>query len=156
MEAIQKTKEFIGFLDLDPKFLIVEGPSDSMAVLSVHSYEGCYRLNVYFYEEFDFCRKTQPLEISVKAVRLRAQAQKPELELFPCVDVEKVGFLRARLVNLDPEEESLEEIDAEIIALIARKLWAKKPSFLPLIKTLLPLDASEIIRKTAVFFPRGL
>ncbi len=156
MESIQATRELIGFLDLEPKFSIIEQPSDSKAVVLVHSYEGYYKLNTVFYKEFYFQGNTQPLEVSVKAVRIRAQAQNQELELFPCVDVKKIGFLRGRLENLISEEGSLEEIDIEILALIASKLWIKKPSFLSLIKALLPLDASEIIGKTKFLFPGGL
>jgi hypothetical protein len=156
MEAIEEAKRFIGFLDLEPKFPIDEQPSDSKAVVLVDPYKGRYKLNVGLYEESDPLRGYQPLDVSVWAVRIRVQIQNLELELFPCVDVDKVGFVRAKLEKFNPEEGSLAVIDARVFTLLSYRLWARNPNFLPLIKTLLPLDASQIIERTKEFFPEGL
>jgi len=157
MEAIQQTKEIIHFLDFDPKFSIVERSFNSTIMVWVDPCEGLYSLNTIPHENLNSAQENiKPLAVSVKAVRLRAQVQNPELELFPFVGVDKVGFVRNKLENLMLEEMSLADIDTQIIALIAGNLWRKKKSFLPLIKALIPLDASNIISRVAVLFPGGL
>ncbi|MDD5696926.1 MAG: hypothetical protein PHO90_03065 [Candidatus Pacebacteria bacterium] len=156
MEAIEEAKKFIGFLDLEPKFSIDEQPFDSKVVVLVDPYKGNYRLNVGLYEESDPLKGYQPLDVSVWAVRTRVQVQNSELELFPCVGVDRAGFVRPRLEKFNPEEGSLAVIDARILTLLSYKLWAKNQNFLPLIKTLLPLDAHQIIERTKKFFPEGL
>ncbi len=150
MQAIEKTKEFINYLDLDPKYPILEEPLEEN-VLSVYFEEKCYRINSDFNFNEIFKRNIEILELSVKSVRLRVQREM-RVEIFPYVDVKKTGFTKKLIVRgLENDKYSFEDIDTEIVSIIACNLWQTHKKFLPLIKNIITLDASDIVKITEPF-----
>jgi len=149
MDPIEKTAEFIGYLDLKPNWPIVISPEEQ-AIIKVYFYDQCYGIN----SSVDFSifkENIELLELSLRSVRVRAQKDL-DLELFPSIGVDKVGIFRKAIeVGLKDENYSLEAIDAEIVSVIGCSLWKKNKAFLPFIKKLLTLNATDIVKTTEPF-----
>jgi hypothetical protein len=154
VEAIQLTAEFINYLDPEPKWPIVVEPFEN-GLVNVHRYEELYRINAKVDFTKVFKEETEIVELSVRSARTKAQTIKSDLELFPSLSVDKIGFARKAVESaLADENYALESIDAEVVSVISCNLWNKKKAFLPLIKEIIILDASEIVEMTAPFLPQ--
>ncbi len=149
MDPMEKTAEFIGYLDLKPNWPILVEPNEQ-AIIKVYHYDQYYGIN----PNADFSLFGENIEIlglSLRSVRARAQRDL-DLEIFPSVDIDKIGiFKKAVEVGLVNEDYSLEAIDAEIVSVIGCKLWERSKAFLPFIKNMVTLNASDIVKITEPF-----
>lgn len=150
MQAIEKTKEFIGYLDINPKLSIIEEPYKENA-MGAFFLEGYYGLNSNMSFDLILKRNVEILELSVKLVRLRVQRDK-NIEIFPFLDVNNTGpFRKAVEVGLCEDDCPLESIDTEIVSVIACNFFQKNTLFLPLIKNIVAMDAKDIVKITEPF-----
>lgn len=150
MQVIEKTKEFINYLDFDPKLSIVEEPYKGK-VVGVFFLERYYGLNSNIHFDQIFKNNIEVLELSAKLVRLRVQKDK-NVEIFPFLDVGKIGsFRKAVEVGLNEKDYPLESIDTEIVSVIVCNLYQKHKAFLPLIKNIIAMDAEEIVKVVEPF-----
>lgn len=152
MNAAEKVKFFIENVDSNPRFPIFIGilPNSffNVAVQTVDysSSQGYYINYLLADRESAVFPEEEALFSAVSAVRIRAQKQNPDLELFPDVDVKNVGSLR-RIVEASLNgEESLDVIDCRIISGLAYSTWKiGGKNSLPLIRHMVPLNASDVI-----------
>jgi len=147
MEVIETTKEFIGFFDVNPKWMIYEQEDAEDIAVYVDFENSWYLLNskALSRQNDDIY---QPFKISVKSVRLRTQKEL-DLQTFAYLDYKKAGIFKKSIeVGLQEESLTLEEIDAEIVSLLSFLFWQKSRSFLPLIKHIITLNAEDIVKTT--------
>lgn len=156
MNAAERIKFFIESTDKDPKLPVSVGvlpePSLNIAV-EIVDYRICQRYCINYLlanKESCFFPEETALSSAICAVRIRAQKEVPELELFPYVDVGKVGKMRGVVEALLQSEEDLEVIDCKIMSRLACAIWrtGKGKLSLPLIRHLVPLHASDVISVT--------
>lgn len=152
----ERAMYFLRLIDLEPGFHIEKEIFPQTAVLvSVYYYgggSGLYCVNSLFdLPGNNLIGRTEMLKAAICATRIRAQIENKDLELFPYVEVSKTGFIRKVLEQwFGHGQQSIDLIDQEILASIAISIYAKKQSgALFFIKELMPLDASEIIKRTA-------
>lgn len=151
MDVVEKTKEFINFLDIDPKWLIFEEEGETDIAISLDFSGLYYGINYDAFSCQGFDEASYALKTSIKAVRLRAQREL-KLEIFPFLDYKKTGvFKNAIQVGLEYEDLSFNEIDLEIVSGVSNFFWIKNRAFLPLIKHIITLNAEDIVKITEPF-----
>lgn len=155
MDVVEKTKEFINFLDIDPRWLIFEEKDETDIAISLDFNSLCYGVN---YDAFS-CQgpdeTSYALKTSIKAVRLRTQREL-KIEIFPFLDYKKAGvFKNAIQAGLEYEDLSFDEIDLEIVSGVYNFFWNKNRTFLPLIKHMVTLNAEDIVRITEPFISKS-
>jgi len=150
MKVIKATADFISYLDPDPKWGIIVEPLED-GLVNIQRYEELYKINARVNFSEIFKEDIQILDLSVKSVRARTQKEL-DLEIFPSLNVEKIGFARKAVESaLADENYPLERIDIEAMATISCSLYRKSRAFLPLIKNLVTLNASDIVKITSPF-----
>ncbi|GMX58568.1 MAG: hypothetical protein MCSN_2220 [Candidatus Microsyncoccus archaeolyticus] len=155
MDVVEKTKEFIGFLDIDPKWFIFEEEGETDIAISLDFSGLYYGVNHDAFSCQGPDEVSYALKTSIKAVRLRAQREL-KLEIFPFLDCEKTGvFKNAIQIGLEYEDLSFDEIDLEIVSGVSNFFWIKNRAFLPLIKHMITLNAEDIVRITEPFISKS-
>jgi hypothetical protein len=152
MELIEVAADFINYFDPDPKWPVIVEPFKENGLVKISNYQPVYIINDNVDFSAVFNDPAEKIELSTRAVRIKIQKTNPDLELFSSLGPEKAGFARNIIEStLKDEEYSLEGIDAEVVSTISCNLYRKNKVFLPLIKNLVTLDASEIIEIASPF-----
>jgi len=157
LNAAEKLGEVIGIIDIDPKLpIFIEEFLVPMMSIWLHVENGvpkAYGINHLLEnkEENDLAEMTA-VYFSSYGVRLRAQIQFPDMELFPDVDVQNIGPLRNYMLEMMGEgDQNNEVIDCQIFSQISCFLYerAKNNSF-PVIRRLACKDARYTAQELAM------
>ncbi|MFA5169235.1 MAG: hypothetical protein WC386_00625 [Candidatus Paceibacterota bacterium] len=151
INAVEKVRFFIENVDSNPRFPVfvvaLPNPTFNVVVQTVdHDSQGYYINHLLADRESAVFPEEEAFFSAVSAVRIRTQKQNPNLELFPDVDVKNVKSLRKIVEASLNSNEPLEAIDCRIMSGLAYSTWrAGGKNSLPLIKSIVPLNASDVI-----------
>ena len=157
MNVAEKLGTFLGSIDINPKLPIIVGelpePTMNIFLRIDDNVPKAYYINHYLEnKEAGLFPETNAVYYSSYTVRLRAQIQFPEIELFPEVNVEQIGELREYMLKVLEKHSQVDDfvsdniIDCRVFSESACILYEKsKKSSFPLIRNL----ASKNARHTA-------
>ncbi|MDD5569158.1 MAG: hypothetical protein PHG23_01970 [Candidatus Pacebacteria bacterium] len=150
----KQVEAVLNAIDFRPQLPIIKAEmAESVAVFaSINDEDRAYYLNSLLDNPLSGLTQPELVGIAASVVRFRAQREKEDLELFPYVDVKDTGWLRDFLEEYMNTFRELEAVDYDLFRVIASFLWReKKIKALPLIKELVPLNASDIIKQTEAY-----
>lgn len=149
MEAVEAV---IDYFDSDPKWPVIVEPFEENGLIKISNHEPAYIINDNIDFSVIFNDPAEKIELSTRAVRIKIQKTNPDLELFSSLGPEKAGFARNIIEStLKDENYSLEGIDAEVVSTISCIFWKADRKFSPLIKEIITLNASDIVRRLSPY-----
>lgn len=138
----------LGIIDPSPKYTIekVQFREEFKDLFVNVDRQGYYWVNSDLDSQITF-NASKISDLAARSVRLRAQFENSDLELFPEMSPCEAGFFRQFLENDLDESLTMSSIDLLLVGSVASLLWQmNKVMSLPTIKQIIPLNATEIVK----------